>query len=137
MRCFCWLLLSLTVAGCAPIHADNRYGLAHLDEYLVPESESARWALAPVAVPVGLATYLVDGLVIHPFMVWDDAWTDTRDLLWDTRDDSPFRRSVSFPFRVVGTPVIWVLDFVARWLLPLEHVPLSDQPWDEPPGGAE
>lgn len=137
MRCFCWLVLTLTLAGCAPLHPDYRYGLSWLDEHLVPESTAGRWALAPAALPVGLATYCVDGLLIRPFVVWDDAWTDTRDVLWDTRNDSSFRRAVSFPFRVAGTPVVWMLDFVARWLLPLENVPLADQPWDEPPGGLE
>jgi len=136
MRSLLWLIPLLLLAACAPLREENRFGLAELNEHVVPESTAGRWALSPVAMPVGLATYFVDGLLIHPLFVWDDAWTDTRDTVWDTRDESRFRKSLTFPLRVVGTPVVWVLSFVGRWLLPLENVALADQPWDQPPGGA-
>lgn len=136
MRPLLWLIPLFLLAACAPLREENRYGLAELNEHLIPESTAGRWALAPVAMPVGLGTYFVDGLLINPLFVWDDAWTDMRDAVWDSRDESRFRKALTFPLRVVGTPVVWVLSFVSRWLLPLENKPLADQPWDQPPGGA-
>ncbi|MFT7463413.1 MAG: hypothetical protein ACI9EF_001757 [Pseudohongiellaceae bacterium] len=130
-------LLAVCLAACAPLEPTNRYGLDGLNEHLTPESETGRWALSPVAVPVGLATYFVDGLLIHPFYVWDDAWTDTRDAVWDTRDESRFRRALVYPLRVVGTPVVYLLSFAGRWLGPSENKPVDEQPWDRPPGGEQ
>ena len=112
----------LAVCACAPINPDNRYTLAWLDEHAVPEATAARWGLAPVAVPVGLAAWLVDGLAIHPFLVWDDAWRDTADVVWTIDPaDSPLYRAVSMPLRVIVTPIVYVFDFVARWLSPLDQ----------------
>lgn len=134
MRCSFWLAPLLLLAACAPMRPENRYALTELNEHLVPESTAGRWALSPVAMPVGLVTYFVDGLLIHPFFVWDDAWTETRNVVWDTSGESRFRRALTFPVRIAGTPLVWTLDLLRRWLLPVENKALAEQPWDQPPG---
>lgn len=114
------LLIALLWVSCAPVEKDYRYSLAWLDREATPESTGARVALAPVAIPVGIVAWVVDGVVIRFGLVGDDAWADVVDVFWDLDEDtSDLFRASSFPVRVVLTPVGFVLDFVGRWLLPI------------------
>ena len=98
------LTLLLSGAGCAIFDSDNRRTLNLLDEYLTPEDPAAKWALAPVALPAGLAAAAVDAAIVHPINTIDDAWGDTAELLWSSHDESKFRRAVFAPVAVVATP---------------------------------
>lgn len=116
-----WLLvLALALAACAPIEREYRYTLDWLDRQAEPESTAGKLALAPLAVPVGLVAWVVDGVVIRFGLVGDDAWGDTVELLWELSDDtSDLFKASSLPLRAVLTPVVFVGDFVGRWLLPI------------------
>lgn len=113
------VLLSLIVhacVGCAFFDADNRRTLNALDRNLVPESTTARWALAPIGLPVAVVAGTVDVLVVHPVSVVDDAWGDTQALLWTPRDESRFRRAVLVPLAALATPLVFVGDALGRAL---------------------
>lgn len=114
------LLVALLLVSCAPIERQYRYSLAWLDREAIPESTTARVALAPLAIPVGTVAWIVDGVLIRFGLVGDDAWGDVVDVFWELNDDtSDLFRATSLPIRVVLTPVGFVLDFVGRWLLPI------------------
>ncbi|MHC5210891.1 MAG: hypothetical protein ACYTG2_09260 [Planctomycetota bacterium] len=100
--------------GCAVSKRSNRRTLNALDAHATPASEGARWALAPVALPAGLIAGLADMLVVHPSTVFDDAWYDTVDLLWTSREESRFRRALFVPLAAVATPFVYVGDWLGR-----------------------
>jgi hypothetical protein len=107
---------------------DNRRTLAWLDHELAPESTTAKVALAPVALPTGLCALALDAAVVHPICTADDAWLDTRDLLWTARDESALRRTLFVPLAVLATPLVFAGDWLGRWLFPLpEHPERKDQ----------
>ena len=118
------MLLLLLCAGCAVFNKDNRRTLNALDEHVAPESTAARWALAPVGLPVGLVAGVLDMVIVHPATVFDDAWGDTKQLLWTPRDESRFRRAIMLPLATIATPFVYLGDWLGRAL------------FDIPPRGA-
>jgi len=109
------LLLTALLAACAVSEKQNRRLLNVLDAHVAPESDGARWALAPVAFPVGVIAFVGDAVLVHPACVFDDAWRDTVDWLW-TPDpaESRFRRALITPLCALATPFVWVGDWLGR-----------------------
>ena len=98
---------------------DNRRTLNLLDRELAPEDTAAKVALAPLALPAGVAAFAADLAVVHPIATIDDAWDDTEALLWRSEDESALRRALVVPFAAVATPIVFVGDWFGRWLLPI------------------
>lgn len=117
------LLLVGTTAACSMMRTDNRRTLNALDAALTPASTTAKVALAPVALPVGLAAFAADLTVVHPVASIDDAWDDTADLLWTPRGESTLRKVLFVPVAALATPVVFAADWFGRWLLPIESSP--------------
>ncbi len=107
-------LLCSLLASCAVVERENRRLLSALDEHAIPASEPARWALAPIALPLGLAAVTTDAVIVHPATVLDDAWGDTVEWLWTSRGDSRFRRAVMLPLVTIATPVVFSGDWLGR-----------------------
>jgi hypothetical protein len=110
-------------AGCAVGDEERRHTLNFLDAHAAPSSEAVRWALSPVALPVGLAAAVVDGVVLHPPTQFDDAWRDTVDMLWDVDYGSRFRTVLFTPFAAAATPPVYVADWVLRAVFALDDHP--------------
>ena len=110
--CLCCALPLL--AGCAFFAEENRRTLNALDAHLAPQSIAGRWALAPVALPVGGVGFAADVAVVHPASAVDDAWGDTVEWLWTPRNETRFRRTVLLPLVTLATPVVFVSDWVWR-----------------------
>ena len=109
------LALGFALLGsCAVFEEENRTTLNAMDAHLTPDSNAARWAVAPLAVPVGLVGAAADIAVVHPVQVIDDAWGDTVELLWTPRGESRFRRAVMLPLVTVATPIVFVSDWLWR-----------------------
>lgn len=117
------LVLAAALAGCSMLDRDNRRTLNLLDEHLTPGSTGGRVALAPVAIPVGLVALATDAVVVHPVTAIDDAWGDTVDVLWTSRDESPLRRVVFTPLAALATPVVFACDWAWRCLWPIDPRP--------------
>lgn len=110
-----WLMgLAWLCSGCAIWDPDRRHLLGAMDEHLAPESEGARWALAPVGLPAGVAALVVDGVIVHPATQFDDAWYDTQNLLWEREDETPLRAAVMTPVAAVATPFVYTAAWVWR-----------------------
>ena len=112
-------LVTLVLSGssCAVFESDNRRMLNLLDEHLTPSDPAAKWALAPIALPTGLAVASVDAAIVHPITVFDDAWGDTTELLWSPGvDESRFRRAVFTPLAAIATPAVFLGDWLGRSL---------------------
>lgn len=84
----CLLVACCGLPGCTTMRDDSRRTLDALDRNLTPSSPVARGLLLPVAIPVGLGGLLCDTVVVNPVCALDDAWLDTTDLLWTSRDES-------------------------------------------------
>ena len=125
----CGLLLVPLLVGCSLVRSENRRTLNLLDENLAPVATGWKVALAPVAFPVGVAGFAADLAVVHPIATIDDAWLDTRDLLWTPRDESPLRRTLFVPVALVATPFVFVGDWFGRWLLPIQN---REAPQEQP-----
>lgn len=107
-------LLAACLASCAVMERENRRTLNSLDEHWSPSSEAGRWAAAPVALPAALVGLVVDGLIVNPAVVVDDAWADTVDWLWTPKGESRFRRAVMLPLAALATPFVYVGDWIRR-----------------------
>lgn len=107
--------MSLLVAtSCAIANPDNRRTLNALDANLAPASATARWLALPVTLPAGVLGVAADAVIVHPCCVFDDAWGDTVEWLWEPREESRFRLAVMTPLRAVATPIIFLGDWLAR-----------------------
>jgi hypothetical protein len=121
------LLLALCLGGCAVAKRANRRTLNALDAHATPASEPARWLLAPVAFPAGVLAVVADAFVVHPATVFDDAWYDTVDLLWTSREESRFRRALFLPLAALATPFVYAGDWLGRAAL---AIPPRDEQGD-------
>ena len=117
------------LAGCAVFQPENRRLTNQLDAHLAPESSTLSWALVPVTLPAGVLSICADAVVVHPAASIDDAWLDTRDLLWRPRDESAFRKAVMAPVAALLTPIVFGGDWLGRSLFNI--APYRDQP-EEP-----
>lgn len=108
------LLVGLAVSGCAMIDQDNRRTLNLLDRHISPDSLGTQLALAPVVLPLGGVALAVDQFIVHPVCVGDDAWDDTRRILWESDDPSLFRRVLLVPLVALATPFFYLGDFLIR-----------------------
>ena len=116
-------------AGCTTSRDDSRRTLDLLDANLTPSSPVARGLLLPLAIPVGFTGLVCDTLVVNPVCAIDDAWLDTTDLLWTSRDESTLRRTLFTPLAALATPVVFGLDWLWRSLVPLApRAELRDEP---------
>jgi len=113
------VLLLLLGAACSMFRTDNRRTLNLLDRELAPEDTAAKVALAPLALPAGIAAFATDLAVVHPIATIDDAWNDTEELLWHSEDESALRRALVVPLAAVATPFVFAGDWFGRWLLPI------------------
>jgi hypothetical protein len=122
IRAAAWALLA-SAAACCMFREENRRTLEMIDRELAPASTGAKVALAPVALPVGVAAFAADLAVVHPIASLDDAWLDTEELLWQSKDESGLRRALFVPFAAVATPFVFAGDWLGRWLLPIRGRP--------------
>lgn len=123
------LVAFLGLVGCTTIRDDSRRTLDLLDANLTPGSPVGRGLLLPVAIPVGFAGLLCDTVVVNPACAIDDAWLDTTDLLWSSRDESMLRRTLFTPVAALATPLVFGLDWLWRSLVPLApRAELGDEP---------
>lgn len=109
-------LAALLACSCAVFDVDNRRTLNWLDGHATPQSSGGRWALAPVALPVGIAAFAADACVVHPVCAVDDAWRDTHDFLWRHEQETELRSYAMAPLRAVATPVVFASDWLVRAL---------------------
>lgn len=107
-------------AGCTMFDRDNRRTLNLLDANVAPSSTAGRVALLPVAIPVGCVALVADAVVVHPVTAIDDAWGDTVEALWSSRNESPLREVVFTPLAAVATPVVFAGDWLWRCLWPID-----------------
>lgn len=108
------MIAAILVGGCAISNPDNRRTMNKLDEWVQPESTTARVALAPVAIPVGTAAGVTDMLIVHPVCVIPDAADDVYELYWKPREMDAFRKTLLIPFCVILTPPTFVVDWLFR-----------------------
>ncbi len=108
------LMLGLAVSGCAMFDSDNRRTLNLLDRHITPDSLGTQIALAPAVLPLGGIALAVDQFIVHPVCVSDDAWDDTRTVLWESDDPSLFRRVLLVPLVALATPFFYLGDFLIR-----------------------
>ena len=116
-------LLLLPVTGCAWANRDNRPVWNAFEAHMVPEDDTAFYATLPLTVPGGLVAILLDTFVVHPAQVVDDAAGDAGDL-WDDLgpkfEQHYYTHMAALPFRVVGTPVVFVFSFLGRSLFDID-----------------
>jgi len=124
-----------SLAGCAIANPDNRLLLNAMDANLTPSSTAGKWALAPLALPAGLAAGVLDAAVVRPVTQLDDAWGDTVDVLWDIGDETTFRQAVLTPLAAIATPLVFAGSWVTRSIFDVgDREPAEDEdPDDELP----
>jgi hypothetical protein len=112
------LLLACVAAvagGCAWSNRANRPVWNAFEKHLVPETDGAFYASLPLTVPAGLVSILADTFVVHPVQVMDDAWGDAGEIWDDIEWEHEYYTELALlPFRVVGTPIVFVVTFLGR-----------------------
>ena len=92
----------------------NRVLVNCCEKVLVPENAAAKWAMAPIILPVGLAAGVVDTLLVHPASVVDDTWLDAKSLLWEPTDRGYVTECAVLPVRAILTPPVLAWFFASR-----------------------
>ena len=121
MRTILLLLLAAAVAlpGCAFMEKRNRPLTTTLDELVEPESTGAKVALAPVFVPVGTASLVLDVFALHPVEVIPDALDDTYEIIWENPSGTYVTQTFLLVPKVVVTPVVFGFDWLGRSIFDL------------------
>ncbi len=103
--------LTATLFSCAVLKAENRPLTAYLDEHATPESAAGRAALAPLALPAGLATLALDAVLVNPLQQLPDA-LEVGEAPFKIAEDAGALELILFPMRVITAPVL----FVGAWI---------------------
>lgn len=116
MRTMMVLLLAAAVVlpGCAFMKEDNRPLTTALDDVVDPESTGAKVAMAPLFIPVGAASLVLDVAVIHPIQVVPDAIEDTYEIVWEDPSGTYVTQTFLLVPKLALTPVIFVFDWFGR-----------------------
>jgi hypothetical protein len=116
MRTVLLLLLAAAVAlpGCAFMEKRNRPLTTTLDELVEPESTGAKVALAPVFVPVGTASLVLDVFALHPVEVIPDALDDTYEIIWENPSGTYVTQTFLLAPKLLVTPVVFGFDWLGR-----------------------
>lgn len=119
------ILAIFTVAilnGCAIFNRDNTPALNFVEKHLVPAENPGRAISYPLTVPLGLVAVSLDMLLLHPASVADEAFDDTRKLLWDDLDwNGKYTKTLlSLAPRTAFTPLAFSLDFLGRSCLDID-----------------
>lgn len=112
----CMLLGTL---NCAVLHENNRFTTDLLEENLAPQSDSGKWWLAPVAIPVGFISMLFDAIIVQPLVSLPHAFYDARYVFTKIDYMGPFE-IIAFPMRVISYPVYVVVDWIVRITIPID-----------------
>ena len=113
--CFA-LAIAISSAGCAVFNRDNTPTLNFVESHIFPKSEPAQTLSYPVMIPLGLVAVSVDGLLIHPVVVVDDAYEDTIELFWEHREwqDEYVTECTFLLPRTALSIVFFSLDYLGR-----------------------
>jgi hypothetical protein len=113
------LILTLLVvqSGCTLALKENRRLLNKTDTWVQPESNFGRIASAPLCIPLATSALALDVALVHPAASIAPAAQDMQGIFWDTPDDDWGDRMVMFPFRSVGTALLYPPDWIGRSLM--------------------
>ncbi len=109
---------ALPASACAVLQQENRVLTGALDEHAAPESPAARVALAPVAMPVGLTTLLIDGALINPVRAIEPSF-ELAEFVFTEVPFAGVGEVLVFPMRIITFPVLFVGAMVAHITLPI------------------
>jgi hypothetical protein len=115
-RCSSLLVIPMLAAlsGCACLNEHNRPLTTQLDSAVKPQSTPAKVALAPVAVPVGFCSLLLDSAIIFPVSQTPDAYNDMMDCLWRNSGGGYVRQTFLFLPKVILTPLVFGGAFIGE-----------------------
>ena len=118
-------------SGCAIFNRDNTPALNFLEDRLLPEAKPARYFVYPLLLPAGLAAVVIDGVILRPISVADDALLDTKELLREHFDwkERYVTECVALVPRTAATPVVFGADFLGRTMLDVD--PRYEHPTEE------
>lgn len=123
-------------SGCAIFGFSQGPTFQLVEKNLVPESEGAQLAMAPLLIPVGTVAALADIAIVHPIRSAREAGGDTREWIWeDLQWDEHYVVELSLlPWRSLATPVVFGVNTVARtlfWMPWVDYDNRGDQPAPE------
>ncbi|MCB1169096.1 MAG: hypothetical protein KDK25_02120 [Leptospiraceae bacterium] len=129
------ILLVALLGSCAVFDRRNTILINAVEEYMVPESETGQYLLAPIYIPVGLAAGVLDAFVVHPIRMIPRAIQDTDDSLWEFSEESGYvTHAGSVVYRAAFSPVF----FAGAWLFRSAFITSEpDYEEEKPPGMAE
>ncbi|PJZ26649.1 hypothetical protein CH352_04535 [Leptospira hartskeerlii] len=108
------LIVSICFSNCASFRKENRILTTYLDEKVDPQSAPAKIALAPVFIPVGLTSLVLDVFIIHPITVIPDAIEDTYKVVWKDPSGGVVFQAVVFLPKVAISPLVFLVSFLGR-----------------------
>ena len=108
--------------GCAVFNRDNTPVLNFVEDSLLPETNPARSIAYPLLLPVGLVAVTIDGVIIRPISVADDAVLDTKEDLWEDFNwkERYVTECVLLIPRTAFTPIVLVGYFLGRSTFDIE-----------------
>lgn len=110
------LPILLVCCGCAVLNDNNRPTLNLVEARLRPADREPTFSDWALIVPVGTLAVAADALVVHPVMVLDDAWRDTKDAVWSEFEwkEHYVTECALLPLRALMTPVWFLPDWLIR-----------------------
>jgi hypothetical protein len=106
------VIVILNLNQCAFMNSSNRILTNQLDSNIQPSETYQEILLAPLIVPVGTASLLVDGFVLHPMSVVPKAIAKTYEIIWIEPSGGIIRQSFLFIPKIAFTPIA----FAFSWL---------------------
>lgn len=124
------LLIAMLFATsqCALFHRENLRLVTATEEHLVPEDPTLKIITAPLYIPIGVASGILDVFFIHPISVVPRSGMDTVDALWKPRGLGYYTTWGSVPFSALATPPFFLLAWSYHWLFNTPGDPKLAQP---------
>ncbi|WP_243393270.1 hypothetical protein [Leptospira perolatii] len=108
------ILISLASMQCAVFEKRNRILTTYLDTKIQPESTGAKIALAPIVIPIGLVSILLDVFILHPISELPEAADDTYVILWKDPSGGIVQQAFLLIPKLVATPIFFLVDWLGR-----------------------
>ncbi|MCB1172736.1 MAG: hypothetical protein KDK39_04185 [Leptospiraceae bacterium] len=126
------VLISAPGFGCAVTDVNHLSTTNYVDRHLTPDNQAGQWLLTPVYIPVAVVTLIIDNFIIAPVVSLPSTIVDMQEF-WDADLDGYYANAGFLPFRIVLTPVFFVLDWAGRTIFAAD--PEDDAWWAWPQWG--
>lgn len=119
MKKLLFVLIGLTFLfqfhACAIFNRENHRLVNIVEEKVVPKNLTLKIIAAPIYIPIGIVSGILDVFIIHPIAVLPKVADHTIDSLWTPKGHKYITTMGIIPFSMIATPFFFFGDWTYHW----------------------